>query len=78
MAAGDIKIRWTNEKDGWWGTILPMFLIYKSGKQLYLDIMEPDRKPGHQNRHIKIDSIHQGKCIASHIFKQALKTPNES
>lgn len=76
MAVGDIKIKWSKDKDGWWGTILPMFLIYKTGRQLYLDIMEPDRARGQENRHIKITSIHQGKCIASGIFKQGL-TPGE-
>lgn len=73
MAVGDIKIRWTKEKDGCWGTLLPMFLIYKSGRQLYLDIMEPDRKPSCENRHIEINSVHQGKCIAGHLIKQILK-----
>jgi len=73
MSVGDIKIKWTKDKVGWWGTILPMFLIYKSGKQLYLDIMEPDRKEGQANRHIEISSVHQGKCIASHIFKQCME-----
>jgi len=73
MAVGDIKLRWNKDKDGWWGIILPMFLIYKSGRQMYLDVMEPDRKPGCENRHLKIDSIHQGKCIAALIFKQSLK-----
>ena len=73
MAVGDIKIRWTKDKDGLWGTLLPMFLIYKSGRQMYLNVMEPDRKPGCENRHLKIDSIHQGKCIAAGILKLALK-----
>lgn len=73
MAASDIKLRWTKEKDGWYGWLLPMFLIYKSGRQIYLDVLEPDRKPGNENRHIKIDSVHQGKCIAAGILKIALK-----
>lgn len=74
MAVGDIKIRWTKEdKNEWWGMLLPMFLIYKSRKQMYLDIMEPDRKSGCQNRHVKIDSVRQGKYIAAKILKQALK-----
>lgn len=72
MSVGGIKLRWSKDKDGWWGIFLPMFLIYKSGRQLYLDIMEPDRAPGHENRHIKIDSVHQGKCIAAGITKQRL------
>lgn len=73
MAVGDIMLKWSKDKDGWWGIVYPMFLIYKEDKQLYLDIQEPARKRGHQNRHIKIDSVHQGKCIASQLFKQALK-----
>lgn len=77
MSAGDIKIMWSKEKDGWWGTLLPMFLIYKLEKQMYLDIMEPDRKPGCENRHLEIDSVHQGKCIAKGILKIALKAMND-
>ncbi len=73
MAVGDIKLRWSKDKDGWWGTILPMFFIYKSGRQIYLDVMEPDRAPGHKNRHVEIDSVHQGKCIAAGILKIAKK-----
>ncbi len=73
MAVGDVKLKWTKDKDGWWGTILPMFLIYKSGKQMYLDVMEPGRTQGHENRHLKIDSVHQGKVIAAGILKIALK-----
>lgn len=73
MAVGDIKLKWSKDKNGWWGIIHPMFLIYKSGEQLYLDIMEADRKPGHQHRHVKISSVRQGKYIASQLFKQALK-----
>ena len=73
MAVGDIKLKWSKDKEGWWGIILPMFLIYKSKRQIYLDVMEPDRATGHENRHIKIDSIHQGKCIAAGILKIALK-----
>ena len=72
MAVGDIKLKWSKDKDGWWGTLLPMFLIYKSGRQLYLDIMEPDRKPGCENRRIEIKSVHQGKYIAGQLVKQRL------
>lgn len=73
MAVGDIKIRWSKDNNGHWGTILPMFCIYRSGRQLYLDIMEPDRSQGNENRHMQIKSVHQGKCIASGIFKVLLK-----
>lgn len=73
MAVGDIKLRWSKDENDWWGTILPMFLIYKSGRQMYLDVMEPDRATGHENRHIKIDSVHQGKCRAAGILKIVLK-----
>ena len=73
MAVGDIKIKWFKEKNGWCGMLLPMFSIYKSRRQMYLDVMEPDRAPGHENRHLQIDSVHQGKCIAAGILKIALE-----
>ena len=72
MSVGEVKLKWSKDEDGWNGLLFPVFAIYKDGKQLYLDIMELDRAVKNQHRHIKVDSIHQGKCIASKIFKMAL------
>lgn len=73
MAVGDVKIKWFKDKNGLCGTVLPLFLIYESGRQMYLDVIEPDRKPGCENRHLEISSIHQGKCIATGILKTAIE-----
>lgn len=78
MAVGEVKIKWSKDKNGWYGMLLPIFSIYKSGKQMYLDIMEPDRKPDCENRHLEIKTVHQGKCIAAGILKMAIEQSQEA
>lgn len=72
MAKTTIKLRWNKDAEGWSGMLWPMFAIFKDEKQLYLDVMDAARAPSRQHRQIKIDSIHQGKCIAAEMIKLML------
>ena len=72
MSKSDIKIKWLKDQNGWTGMLLPYFAIFKEKKKLYLQIVEPDAKPECAHRFILIDSVHQGKMMATKIIKERI------
>lgn len=64
------RLKWTKDQNGWFGQPPLYFSIYKNKKQWRLIIAEFWKKEGSQKRDIPIDSVSQGKLLASELWKK--------